>query len=153
ADATAKAWIRPQVDFALYSHLTLFTSLAPFVQFDANTSNDPWWVLQGGVDADIGLDVHALWHTYTPFEKQFTVFEFDIAKACGPFLCGCPCLPPTISTTMLVDGTVLEPYESLLVGQGEAPLEWSVTTGTLPPGLTLESDGTIAGRPNTAGTF
>ena len=39
------------------------------------------------------------------------------------------------------------------VSGGAPPYSFEVTQGTLPPGLNLNSDGTISGTPTTAGTF
>ena len=62
---------------------------------------------------------------------------------------------PTIMPSPLPDGQVGEPYTTTLIA---APLvgscTWTVTSGSLPPGLTLDaSSGTISGTPNTTGTF
>jgi hypothetical protein len=62
-----------------------------------------------------------------------------------------------ISCTPLPDGTQCEPYpaSTLTVEGGTAPYTWSVVpgAGTLPPGLSLSTDGTITGTPTEAGTF
>jgi putative Ig domain-containing protein len=36
---------------------------------------------------------------------------------------------------------------------GYLPLQWSITAGNLPPGLTLASDGSLSGTPTSVGTF
>ena len=153
AGAAAKLWIRPQIDLAVYDSASLFGSLTPFVEFNANTSATPWWTLQGGVDGDIGLDVDAWFRTFTPFEKEFTVFEFHIADAPDPYGCESPCIPPTILTTGLEDATDELFYDVTLAGDGEAPLQWSLGSGALPAGLSLEPSGEIDGTPIEVGTF
>ncbi|WP_440104838.1 putative Ig domain-containing protein [Streptosporangium sp. H16] len=52
-------------------------------------------------------------------------------------------------------GTVSQTYsETLTATGGMSPLTWSVSAGSLPPGLTLgAATGTISGTPTTAGTF
>jgi hypothetical protein len=40
-----------------------------------------------------------------------------------------------------------------LAADGSAPIAWSVTSGSLPEGLTLSNDGTISGTPTAAGTY
>lgn len=42
---------------------------------------------------------------------------------------------------------------TLQAAGGSAPYQWSVTSGSLPPGLTLSSSGAISGTPNTAGSY
>jgi Putative Ig domain len=60
----------------------------------------------------------------------------------------------TIDTTSLTNAAVGVPYKATLTatGAGDFALEWSLTTGSLPAGLTLASDGTISGTPTTVGT-
>ena len=41
---------------------------------------------------------------------------------------------------------------NLHVSGGTSPFNWTVTTGTLPAGLALNSSGQISGTPTTAGT-
>ncbi len=52
-------------------------------------------------------------------------------------------------------GTVAQPYNAVLaVGGGTSPYQFSVKTGTLPPGISLNpATGTLSGSPSTAGTF
>ncbi|MEI6664775.1 MAG: Ig domain-containing protein [Chloroflexota bacterium] len=58
------------------------------------------------------------------------------------------------TTTTLAAGMVGVAYSQTLVGSGGVtPYTWSITTGTLPAGLTLTgTTGVIAGTPTTAGT-
>jgi hypothetical protein len=61
---------------------------------------------------------------------------------------------PTVSTKTLPDGTVGTTYtQTVTATGGTAPLTWSINSGSLPAGLTLNSNGTITGTPTTAGTF
>lgn len=38
-------------------------------------------------------------------------------------------------------------------GSGTPPIKWSITSGSLPPGLSLSDEGTVSGTPTQAGTF
>ena len=62
--------------------------------------------------------------------------------------------PVQISTTSLHSGQVGVPYSTtLLATDGTAPYKWSITSGSLPAGVTLAAaTGTIAGTPTTSGT-
>jgi uncharacterized repeat protein (TIGR03803 family) len=59
---------------------------------------------------------------------------------------------PEITTTLLETGAIGYSYSAqLLASGGTAPLKWSITSGTLPAGLTLNSStGLISGKPTTA---
>lgn len=63
--------------------------------------------------------------------------------------------PPSITTTSLPNGVQNATYTTttLAATGGISPLTWSVTVGTLPAGLTLNSStGAISGKPTAAGT-
>ena len=61
---------------------------------------------------------------------------------------------PTVSTTTLAAGLVGSAYSATLAAtSGTAPYTWSLVSGTLPAGLSLNtSTGAITGAPTTAGT-
>ena len=53
--------------------------------------------------------------------------------------------PPSITTSTLPNATFGEHYYYILQASGTQPIDWSVTNGSLPPGLSLTTDGTISG--------
>jgi formylglycine-generating enzyme required for sulfatase activity len=59
---------------------------------------------------------------------------------------------PTIATEPLPDGTVGTVYSQTLAATGDEPVTWSVSVGTLPTGLSLQS-GTISGTPTAVNTY
>ena len=59
---------------------------------------------------------------------------------------------PSITTVSLPDATAGSPYSATLAATGTGPLTWSALDG-IPPGLTLTSDGTLTGTPDSDGTF
>lgn len=62
-------------------------------------------------------------------------------------------VPPDITTTSLTGGTVGIAYSTTLqVSNGTAPYSWSLSSGSLPAGLSLSSTGVISGTPTSAGT-
>ena len=59
-----------------------------------------------------------------------------------------------VRTATLHPAVVSKPFSKTLVAKnGEPPYTWARTSGTLPPGLTLGTDGTIQGVPTTTGSF
>jgi hypothetical protein len=63
--------------------------------------------------------------------------------------------PPVITTTSpLPNGTAGATYsQSLAASGGTPPYKWTVSSGSLPAGLSLSTAGAIAGTPNASGTF
>jgi hypothetical protein len=61
---------------------------------------------------------------------------------------------PALSAATLADGEETVAYSgSLSASGGAAPYTFTVTGGTLPPGLTLAGDGALAGTPTKAGEY
>ena len=62
--------------------------------------------------------------------------------------------PPSITTATLPGGTVNIAYSQTLAATGGTPpYNWGLSSGTLPPGLTITSGGVIQGTPTTAGNY
>ena len=62
---------------------------------------------------------------------------------------------PPIITTAPMDlgfGIASQPYSVTLNANGRQPLTWSVTSGTLPPGISLSAAGVLNGPPSQAAT-
>jgi large repetitive protein len=61
---------------------------------------------------------------------------------------------PLIQTTSLPNATVGSSYcASLSAAEGTPGCTWSLASGTLPPGIALDSYGHLTGTPTTAGTY
>jgi alpha-tubulin suppressor-like RCC1 family protein/putative cell wall-binding protein len=59
----------------------------------------------------------------------------------------------TITTTSLPGAVVAQPYAATLAAAGgTAPFTWSVASGSLPPGLSLSTAGSLSGTPTTPGS-
>jgi hypothetical protein len=60
----------------------------------------------------------------------------------------------TVTTTSLPNGTVGAAYsQELTADGGQSPYSWSQLSGSLPSGLSMDSNGFISGTPATNGTF
>ncbi|WP_031499129.1 putative Ig domain-containing protein [Bryobacter aggregatus] len=61
---------------------------------------------------------------------------------------------PSFTTTALPAGTVGQIYnQTLMAANGTAPYIFSLSSGILPPGVSLNPSGQMSGTPNTPGTF
>ena len=62
--------------------------------------------------------------------------------------------PIVVQTTSIPKGYVAQPYEIALAAKGGiTPLKWELKEGSLPPGVSLHSEGVIIGVPTEAGEF
>src|SRR5207245_9435345 len=62
--------------------------------------------------------------------------------------------PLQITSSQLPGGTVSSAYSATLSASGGTPpYSWSVSSGTVPTGLSLSSSGTLSGTPTVAGSF
>ncbi|MFB3850935.1 MAG: putative Ig domain-containing protein [Acidobacteriota bacterium] len=65
-----------------------------------------------------------------------------------------PCPTIYISSTLLPDGKVGEPYFETLTSNGGAfPYTYTVSSGSLPPGITLTAIGELTGTPTAGGQY
>ena len=60
---------------------------------------------------------------------------------------------PIITTTSLPSASLDLPYSAPLSAIGSSPITWTLSSDSLPDGLTLSSSGTISGTPTTPGAF
>jgi hypothetical protein len=65
-----------------------------------------------------------------------------------------PPTPPTITTTNIPSGIEKQAYTALFEATGDAPITWSIISGALPTGITLDpTTGAISGIPTEPNTF
>jgi hypothetical protein len=61
---------------------------------------------------------------------------------------------PTISTVLLPAGAVDTAYSQTMAATGGTPpYNWSVSSGTLPAGLSISTGGVLSGTPTTAASY
>jgi hypothetical protein len=119
-------------------------------------STEPWiWVhdltaAEGG-PSWCGGDNHS--------ERQF-VFTVVGAGAPSPGPGPPPVAPPPppppplqITTARLANATSGTAYSVTLAASGGGSLSWTVSSGSLPPGLSLGSNGVLSGTPTAAGSY
>jgi len=95
--------------------------------------------------------------TGTPVAAGTYAFTVRVADSSTPALTG------TLPVSLKIDAVMISPGQMPPAGVhgtpydftftatgGNLPLSWTVTAGTLPPGLTLNSGGTLSGKPTAA---
>ncbi len=146
-DSDLTAWFG-NVANAYNNHQTLSDPFLNSFVRDVNTttsSSTRWATLNsGGLSGNI-LVIAADVTDTTP-DDYFKVGALDICAA--PAVLSLACVSNST-------GTVGTPYSSALVASGgKSPYTYSITSGSLPTGLTLNGlTGTISGSPSAAGTF
>ena len=91
-------------------------------------------------------------------EHSFTITATDASAGTGPYTGGrsytlsvVP-LPPSITTSTAANGTVGVNYsQTISAGGGNAPYTFSISSGSLPAGLSLNGNGLLSGTPSAAG--
>ncbi len=102
------------------------------------------------------LDGGATMYAYAHFDGRCASLQTDDANSARFIYPGSATAPPalTIGTSSLASGVVNGFYSATLIATGgTAPYSWNLASGSLPGGLTLNSNGTISGTPNAGGTF
>jgi putative Ig domain-containing protein len=90
-------------------------------------------------------------------ERQFVFTVDGPGGAPDPGPAPAPAPPPqpplTITTDSIPTATVGTSYTATLAASGASSFSWTISAGSLPPGLTLGSDGALRGTPTGAGTY
>ncbi|MFO0726369.1 MAG: putative Ig domain-containing protein [Myxococcota bacterium] len=120
-----------------------------------------WTITSGGLPAGLGLDRNTGAIFGIPTESGTFGLSLRAVDTSSPQQIASATLSLTIipaleiTTLSLPNGVDGTPYaSSAAVSGGAAPYSWSITSGALPPGLSLNpADGSIDGTPNTTGVF
>ena len=92
----------------------------------------------------LSAGTQTLWLEFVAGSFALNYTRFDLTASIGP---------PVVSTTTLPDGNVASSYSQTLIHTGGAPaFTWTLSSGSLPDGLTLAASGLIAGTPTATGT-
>jgi hypothetical protein len=111
-----------------------------------STDNPPLHFLADGIAGGNGVYAYGASSTFPSNSYRGSNYWVDVVFTSGP---------PTITTTTVPDAAVTVPYSASLSGSGgKPPYAWSVSSGTLPPGLSIDANtGAISGTPAALGTY
>jgi large repetitive protein len=137
---------------------TIGTSYSQTLAATGGATSYSWSIISGSLPASLSLNASTGAITGTPSTagtSTFTVQLQDgnnvtVTKSLSIIVYSLP----SISTTSLSGGDVSGSYSQTLVATGgETPYSWSITSGSLPSGLSLNaSTGAITGTPTATGT-
>jgi YVTN family beta-propeller protein len=104
----------------------------------------------------LGSDANLYGTPTTPGAYSFWIQATDATGCSGArdytMMIGCPTI--TLSPPTLPGGVQGAAYnQTIAASGGAAPYSFAAISGSLPPGLTLASAGTLSGTPTTAGTY
>jgi CO dehydrogenase/acetyl-CoA synthase epsilon subunit len=100
------------------------------------------------------LDSTATMYAYAHFDGRCAGLRTDDADAMRFIYPGSAATPLTIGTASLPNGQAGGFYSQTLVAAGGVPgYAWSLASGALPPGLSLNSSGAISGYASGSGTY
>jgi len=100
------------------------------------------------------LDSTATMYAYAHFDGRCAGLKSDDMESMRFIYPGSTATPLTIGTSSLPSAQAGGFYSQTLVAAGGVPVyNWSLASGALPPGLSLNSNGTISGYASGSGTY
>lgn len=113
--------------------------------------NPPLHALANGISGGNGVYAYGASSAFPDLTWNSANYWVDVVLQSGSSAAS----PLTIATTALAGGTVELPYAGTLAAMGGTPpYIWSITSGALPPGLSLNpASGAITGTATLTGTF
>lgn len=122
AGATVKAYAGPQLSFLIYGVTGPHGEVNGYAELDADILSEPWWVLYGGLEAKVGVEVEILSHVLANYSATVIDSRVNLAQAETPYS-----QPGTLSGSVrdAVTGTPLGGVTINVSQQGS-----TVTTGT-----------------------
>ena len=140
------------------------TRYSNLLQASGGTTPYTWSVTSGSLPAGLKLASATGLISGTPTAAGTSSFTVTINDAGSPaqtlpvklsIVIAAPAPAPlTVSTSSLPSGTIAASYSNALqAAGGTSPYTWSITSGALPAGLTLGSNGLVSGTPTTSGNF
>jgi Putative Ig domain len=143
---------------------TLKHSYSSSLQASGGTAPYTWSIRSGSLPAGLSLSANSGAISGTPTASgtfKFTVAASDSSSpaqtksaAMSIVVAAVPVATLTITSSTLPSGTAGKAYSTALSASGGThAYTWSITSGSLPAGLSLSASGAISGTPKASGTF
>ncbi len=144
---------------------TVGTNYSATVSATGGVTPYSWSIASGNLPAGLSLSSPTGTISGTPSAAGTSTFTVQVTDAQNPADSGmrtlsitvnaAPVSPPNITTTSLPNARRNGSYSQTLQATGGVmPYTWSITSGSLPPGLSLNPlTGVISGTPTTRGTW
>jgi hypothetical protein len=140
------------------------TAYASLLQASGGTTPYTWSISVGSLPAGLTLAPATGLISGTPTAAGTSNFNATVTDSGNPaqtksvalsLVVAAPAPPTLTINATLVSGTVNTAYSSTMTATGGTPAyTWSITSGSLPAGLTLAATtGIISGTPSTSGTY
>ena len=138
---------------------TMGTAYSAPAQAGGGTAPYTWSIASGTLPAGLSLSAGTGMISGMPTTIGTSTFTLEVTDSAATPAIATASLSITIegvvsiTTSSLPPGTVGVAYTATLAAAGGlTPYKWSISSGTLPAGLTLSSGGTITGTPSSGGS-
>jgi len=86
ANATARIFLMPQLNFKIYKSLAPYVNMKLFGELNASIQEDPWWSLYYGLEAGAGVSMEILDQALVDYEiGMHEIFKTKVAEASGGY--------------------------------------------------------------------
>jgi hypothetical protein len=127
AEATVKAYAGPQLSLLLYGLTGPYGDINGYLELNADLFEDPWWVLYGGLFADLGVKVEIFGNSLADYYVRVLDHKIKLADSQGPLND-----PPTADISSPSDGSDYDEGDTIIFsGTGDDPEDGSLTGGSL----------------------
>ncbi len=148
AGANLRLDVTPRITFRIQSLAGPYLEVDAFAELKVNLGQNPWWTVDAGVSAAVGMDIDLKIKRLTYKAGSITLWNRRVAQAPGGYN------GPTGGGGTPGGGTTGGYYDRALTASGgRAPYSWYRVSGNLPPGISLRTDGHLVGVPQAAGTW
>ncbi len=91
--AKAEAFAGPELSLKLYGIAGPYGRIKGYLKLTADPFADPWWVLIGGIKAELGMKVEVFSHVVASYKEEIPILEQELLNSGGGLVVVEPTLP------------------------------------------------------------